>query len=71
MTKNTIISICTITLGRESIYKMLETVLTQEIEQNYEINLILQGVVDKKRIKNLNAKNITVNIFNYPRGLPF
>ncbi len=65
------ISISIISLWRETIYKTLEWILNQELNNNYEINIILQWTVDLARIEKLNINNIKVNIYNYEYWLWF
>ena len=66
-----LISIVIITLGRETIYKTLETICEQHIEHGFEIILILQGEVDEARIDSNNKDNIPIRIKKYPHSLGF
>jgi len=65
------ISVCMITLGRDSIYKTLESLFSQKISVAFEIVLILQGNVDKKRIASMNTSKVPVKIYDYELGLGF
>lgn len=65
------ISVCIISLWRESLYKTLETLFNQNIELSYEIVIILQGKIDVKRIWDINLNNIPYFIYNYPHDLGF
>ena len=65
------ISIVIITLGRETIYRTLETICAQHIEHGFEIILILQGEVDEARIGTINKDDIPIRIKKYPHGLGF
>lgn len=60
-----------LSLWRETLYKTLETVFCQKINLNYEIVIILQWLIDTKKIDSLNVNNIPVRIFNFNRGLWF
>lgn len=72
MMKNAIdITVVIITLGRESIYKALETVFLQQCKGKYEVLLILQGTVDENKLRAMNRYDIPVRILKYPHGLGF
>jgi len=65
------VTVVIITLGRETIYKTLDSLFQQEIEGEFEILLILQGEVDENRIAKMNINDVPVRILNYPYGLGF
>jgi glycosyltransferase involved in cell wall biosynthesis len=65
------LTVVIITLGRETIYKTLETVFRQQVKGKFEVLLILQGKVDEKKMIDMNTYNIPVRILNYPHGLGF
>jgi len=71
MNKHIDISICIITLWRDSIYKTLESIFSQVTQQNYEIIIILQGEVDTRKVDSLNIDNKAIKIINYNSGLGF
>jgi hypothetical protein len=65
------ISVCIITLGRESIYKTLETIFQQKIDISFEVIIILQGELDRKKIDGINPHKIQYSIHNYPHNKGF
>jgi hypothetical protein len=68
--KKNFISVNIISLGRDSIYKTLETVCVQELSSDFEVNIILQWSLDMQRLEEIkNWKQI--NIYNYEQWLWF
>lgn len=65
------ISVCIITLWRETLYKTLHTIFSQKINSNYEVVIILQWSIDEKRIISMNVNNVPFHIFNFNHGLWF
>ena len=60
-----LISVCIITLGRETIYRTLESIFSQKIDANFEIEIVLQGTLDENRIDILNKRKIPYKIYTY------
>lgn len=65
------ISVCIITLGRETLYHTLETVFSQKINSTYEVIIILQGLIDEDRITSVNPNNIPFHIYTFERWFWF
>lgn len=65
------ISVCIITLWRETLYKTLETVFSQKISCTYEVIIVLQWTVERSRIAAINPRNIPFHIYTFERGLWF
>lgn len=64
------ISINIISLGRESIYKTLESLVSQETNFDIEINIILQWNLDEDKINQL-MKKADISVYEYERWLWF
>jgi len=65
------ISVSIISLWRDTIYKTLEWILNQNIDKNYEVNIILQWSINLNRLQKINKHNIKINIYNYNYWLWF
>lgn len=65
------ISVCILTLWRETIYQTLETIFLQEADFEYEIVIILQWEITTNRIDVLNKNNIKYHVHSYPHWLWF
>lgn len=65
------ISVCIISLWRETLYKTLETIFAQKINANFEVIIILQWSIDNQRIEKLNSHNIPIHIYTFEHGLWF
>lgn len=64
------ISVIIITIARNSLYRTLEGVLSQRIEQrDFEVILIIQAEVDRKRFDRLDRHGRTIRVISRPRGL--
>ncbi len=65
------ISVCIISLWRETLYKTLETVFSQKIEGTYEVIIVLQWHIDRIRVQAVNPRNIPFYIYSLEHGLWF
>lgn len=65
------ISICIITLGRESLCHTLKSLLTQAIDTPYEIIIALQGKLDFNTSQIIKTATVPIHIHTYPHWLWF
>lgn len=65
------LSICIITLWRETIYQTLNSIFLQEVSSSYEIIIILQWEIDIQRIQRINKNNVPVHVYKFDHGLGF
>lgn len=65
------ISVCVITLWRESLYDTLEKIFSQDINSSYEVIIILQWFIDRDKITSMNSKGIPVHIYTFEHWLWF
>ena len=69
------ISIIIITLARQTLYCTLDSLVEQEINKTFEIVLINQGQIDKKKLDKIILKGKSnktfqgIRVFNYEKNL--
>ncbi len=66
-----LVSVCIITLGRDTLYRTLTTVFNQVTSFDFEVILILQWKLDLKLINRINTKNIPYKIYSHKCWLWF
>lgn len=65
------ISVCILTLWRETIYQTLETVFSQQISSEYEVVIVLQWEININKVDQLNKNNVHYSVHSYPHWLWF
>lgn len=65
------ISVCILSIGRESIYETLKWILSQNVKVEYEIIIILQWFLDRQRLNLINKNQVKIYIYNFDSGLWF
>lgn len=63
------ISVCIMTLGRETLFGTLQSVLSQKIDTRYEIVIVLQGTLTPSVSELIKSSEIPIYIYKYDPGL--